>query len=407
MEIRPILSSLLRNKTGSLLVVLQIAITMAVIVNALFIIVQRLEKINRDPGIDVANMFAFQSWGFANGYNHEASVRADIDFISRLPGVLGVTSIDQLPVSNGGSAQGFRATPEDEDAEGAPQPSVTANYFNVTEDAAAAFGYELAAGRGFRAEEIGFLEQNSSAFPPVVIVTKDLATKVFGTEDALGKTIYSHLGAPAEVVGLIEHMHGSWVGWEDLTNVMMLPGVPPGPFIRYIVRTEPGRSNEVMRQVEEQLQPLNDTRMLRKFQPYSEIVAHSYRTDHSMTVLLMCTVFLLVSITSLGIVGLASFAVRQRTKQIGTRRAIGATRLDIMRYFMVENWLVTTIGVVAGAVLAVGFNMWLVDTYELEKLNWLYLPLGMVALWIMGQLAVLVPAIRAANIAPAIATRTV
>ena len=51
--------------------------------------------------------------------------------------------------------------------------------------------------------------------------------------------------------------------------------------------------------------------------------------------------------------------------------------------------------------------MWLVDTYELEKLNWLYLPLGMVALWIIGQLAVLVPAIRAANIAPAIATRTV
>jgi putative ABC transport system permease protein len=147
--------------------------------------------------------------------------------------------------------------------------------------------------------------------------------------------------------------------------------------------------------------------MLRKFEPYTEIVARSYQRDHSMTVLLMCTVFLLVSITSLGIVGLASFAVRQRTKQIGTRRAIGATRLDIMRYFMVENWLVTSIGVVAGAVLAVGFNMWLVDTYELEKLNWLYLPLGMVALWIIGQLAVLVPAIRAANIAPAIATRTV
>jgi putative ABC transport system permease protein len=188
---------------------------------------------------------------------------------------------------------------------------------------------------------------------------------------------------------------------------MMLPGVPPGPFIRYIVRTEPGRAPEVMRQVEEQLAPLNDTRMLRKFEPYTEIVARSYQRDHSMTVLLMCTVFLLVSITSLGIVGLASFAARQRTKQIGTRRAIGATRLDIMRYFMVENWLVTSIGVVAGAVLAVGFNMWLVDTYELEKLNWLYLPLGMVALWIIGQLAVLVPAIRAANIAPAIATRTV
>lgn len=407
MEIRPILSALLRNRTASMLVILQIAITMAVIVNALFIIVQRLEKINRDPGIDVPNMFAFQSWGFTDGYNHEASVRQDVDFISRLPGVVGVTTIDSMPISNGGSAQGFRATAESEDAEGAPLPTVTANYFNVNDQASAALGFEMAAGRDFYPEEIGFREQNSSAFPPVAIMTRTLAKKIFGTEDALGMTMYNDLGSPAEVVGLIEHMHGSWVGWDELENVLLLPRVPPGPFIRYVVRTEPGRTDDIMRQVEEQLPALNDDRMLRLFQPYAEIQARSYQRDHSMTVLLISTVILLVSITSLGIVGLASFAVRQRTKQIGTRRAIGATRLDIMRYFMVENWLVTTMGVVLGAILAVAFNVWLVDTYALEKLNWVYLPVGMVTLWILGQLAVLVPAIRAARIAPAIATRTV
>ena len=407
MEIRPILSALLRNKTGAVLVVLQIAITMAVIVNALFIINQRLEKMNRDPGIDVANMISFQSWGFAEGYNHEAAVRQDVDFISSLPGVIGVTPARSLPLSNGGSANDFRATPEEEDADGNALPSVNANTYHMNEQAIDALGVKLASGRSFFAEEINFREQNSAAFVPVVIMTKALAKNTFGTEDALGKTLYDYYGEPAEVVGLIEHMQGAWVDWDELNNVLIMPGIAFGPFLRYMVRVEPGRRDEVIGVLEEQLPGINHSRMIRRIVPYTDIVARSYRRDHSMTILLMSTVFLLVSITSLGIIGLASFAVRQRTKQIGTRRAIGATRFDIMRYFMVENLLVTTVGVAVGSVLAVTFNIWLVNEYSLEKLDLLYIPLGVVTLWILGQLAVLVPAIKASSIAPAIATRSV
>ena len=143
MEIRPILSALLRNKTGAVLVVLQIAITMAVIVNSLFIINQRLEKMNREPGFDVPNMIAFQSWGFAEDYNHEVSVRADVAFIASLPGVIGVTPSRSLPLSNGGDANDFRATAELEDAEGNFLPSVNANTYYMNEQAIDALGVEL------------------------------------------------------------------------------------------------------------------------------------------------------------------------------------------------------------------------------------------------------------------------
>ena len=407
MEIRPILSALLRNKTGAVLVVMQIAITMAVIVNALFIINERLDKMNRDPGFDVENMIAFQSWGFAEDYNHEAAVKQDVDFISSLPGVIGVTPSRALPLSNGGSANDFRATPEEEDADGNTLPSVNANYYYLNEQAIDALGVELAEGRPFYAEEINFREQNSAAFVPVVIMTKTLAKQLFDTEDALGKTVYNFYGEPAEVVGLIEHMQGAWIDWDELENVLIMPGVFPGPFLRYMVRVEPGRRDELIGVLEEQLPAVNPSRMIRRIEPYTDIVARSYRRDHSMTILLMSTVFLLVSITGLGIIGLASFAVRQRTKQIGTRRAIGATRADIMRYFMIENLLVTTLGVIVGGVLAVAFNIWLVNEYSLEKLDLLYIPMGVVTLWILGQMAVLVPAIRASGIAPAIATRSV
>ena len=116
---------------------------------------------------------------------------------------------------------------------------------------------------------------------------------------------------------------------------------------------------------------------------------------------------LMVLMTALGIVGLASFYVNARRKQIGTRRAVGARRIDIMRYFMLENWLLTTGGVILGTMLAFGFGQWLSSQYSLPRLEPLYVVSGVVLLWILGQLAVFVPARRAAAIPPAIATRTV
>ena len=231
MGIRPILSALLRNKTGAVLVVLQIAITMAVIVNALFIINERLEKMNRDPGFDVANMITFQSWGFAEDYDHESSVRQDVTFISSLPGVVGVTASRSIPLSNGGSMNEFRVTPDLEDADGNTMPSVDVNYYYMNDQAIEALGVDLIAGRSFYAEEIEFREQNSSKFAPVVMMTRALAQSAFGTEDAVGKTIYDYFGSPAEVIGIIDEMQGAWVDWDELGNVMIAPGVSFGPFL--------------------------------------------------------------------------------------------------------------------------------------------------------------------------------
>ena len=407
MDIQPILSALSRNRTSAILVVLQIALTMAVVVNAAFIINERLAKMNRDPGIDVDNIITFQSWGFSESYNHESAVTRDLDYLESLPGVVAVTTTRNLPLSGGGGANDYRAVPEQFDADGNDTPTVNANFYYMTEQAVDALGVKLSAGRSFFPEEVVFREANSSEFVPSVIITEALAERLFGTRDALSQTVYDFYGNPAEVVGVIEHMHGAWVDEEDLTSIIIMPGVVPGPFLRYIVRTEPGRRDELIATIEEELPRLDRSRMIRRFSTMSDVLKHAYSQDQSMTILLLTTVILLVSITSLGIIGLASFAVRQRMKQIGTRRAIGATRAQIMHYFMVENWLVTTIGVTIGTAFSIAFNVWLVDTYDLEKLDWAYIPVGIVFLWILGQLAVLVPAIRASSIPPAVATRSV
>ncbi len=115
----------------------------------------------------------------------------------------------------------------------------------------------------------------------------------------------------------------------------------------------------------------------------------------------------LLLITALGIVGMASFWVAQRTKQIGTRRALGATRGDILRYFMTENFVITTLGLAAGALLTYAFNYWLITHYQAQRLPLAYLGGGVLALWLLGQIAVFGPATRASRVPPAVATRSV
>ena len=89
------------------------------------------------------------------------------------------------------------------------------------------------------------------------------------------------------------------------------------------------------------------------------------------------------------------------------RRALGATRGQILRYFQTENFIIVTAGVVLGMMLAYGINQWLMGKYELPRLPWFYLPIGAVTLWLLGQMAVLWPALRAASTPPATATRSV
>jgi putative ABC transport system permease protein len=138
-----------------------------------------------------------------------------------------------------------------------------------------------------------------------------------------------------------------------------------------------------------------------------ETRTRSYLEDAAMIRLLVFIVSLLTAITGLGIVGLASFNVARRTKQIGTRRALGASRPAILRYFLLENFLVSGVGIVTGAALAVGLNIWMVQVFDLTPLAWYIIPLAMVALGLVGQAAVFGPARRASLVSPAVATRAV
>ncbi|HEY4366891.1 MAG TPA: FtsX-like permease family protein [Steroidobacteraceae bacterium] len=401
MEFRPILSAMLRNKTGVILVGLQIALTLAVVANAVFIIAQRAEKIGRDPGFDSANTFFVQSYGYGPKYDQRDTIRRDLDMIRALPGIVAAASISGIPLSGGGSASNYGITGEKD------TQKINANYYETDEQGLAALGVKLAEGRAFTEAEVQYNPKSTSDFVPSVIVTRDLARALYGDQPALGKNIYDGLGQSAVIVGVIDHMLGAWVDWDKLSQVIFYPRLHEGPTSRYVVRAEPGRRDALIAEVERKLSEADITRAITWVRPHSFYMDKSYRADSRMIIFLSVMAALIFIVTALGIVGLASFHVNVRTKQIGTRRAVGARRIDIIRYFMLENWLLTTGGVVVGTLMAFALGHWLSTAYALPRLQPIYVGVGVITLWILGQLAVFIPARRAAAIPPAMATRTV
>jgi putative ABC transport system permease protein len=86
---------------------------------------------------------------------------------------------------------------------------------------------------------------------------------------------------------------------------------------------------------------------------------------------------------------------------------VGARRMDIVRHFLVENWMITSAGIVAGCGAALGIGYWISVEYELPRLDLYYLVGGVLTIWLIGLFAALQPARRASAISPAVATRTV
>ncbi|GAB4192263.1 MAG: ABC transporter permease [Wenzhouxiangellaceae bacterium] len=402
MEIRPILSAMWRNKTGAVLIAMQIAFTLAVVANSVFIIYQRWEKVNRPHGMDIENIIHVSNMVPSRDINIRQAMEADLRALRNIPGVIDATPSANVPLSGSGWGSGLYRNPDDDSTR------ASAAMFSVDDHAVNTFGINLIAGRDFNPDDVRWQIRRDNTSAPNIIISQAMADELFPDGNALNQTIYDDDGSALTIIGIMERMHGSWVSWDKLENTWLNPLVRAASnSTHYLIRVEPGLADQMMPVIEETLREVNPRRVLPLMRTMAEGAANSYRIDRTMIWVLLTVVGLLIVITAVGIIGLAAFSVSQRTRQIGTRRALGARRNQIMRYFLVENWLITSIGLALGMLLATGFNYWLVTSFELERMDWYYVPGGMALLWLLGLAAVFGPARRASQVSPAIATRTV
>lgn len=409
MEIRPILSALLRNKTGPILVAMQVALSLAILANALHIVNERREVAARPSGLsDEAATFYFSVRNLNQDTPEQmlATIKRELDVLRAVPGVVAAGQVSQMPMSQSGSTTSISADPRQE------RESAYASIYASDGSMVKTFGLTLVEGRDFLPHEIPEVNEAAENRPPeTIIMTKALAEKLWPGAPAVGRRMYFGTGNEARgalVVGVVERLQSvhAEVGMEGEYSVVMPVFSYGRPGTTYAMRAEAGQRDRVMQEAEQALRKSAATPMILRIKTVEGDRQDRYRADVALSWMLVTVSVLLLLVTCSGIVGMASLWVTQRRKQIGVRRALGARKVDILRYFILENVLITSAGVFGGVLLGVGLNQLLVSKLEMTRLPLVYLVGGAFMFWTIGILAAYGPAWRAASTSPALATRS-
>jgi len=422
MEIGPILRAIRRNKARFGLIAAEVALTLAVVVNCVALIGDARRKMAHPSGFDDDNLLTVDSSPFGEAFK-EATYRkhaldADLATMRATPGVRAAMNTRFVPWGGGGSSGELKQV-------GSAGPLMRTQQYSVDEGLIDTLDLRLIEGRQFTRQEVDRYTQQlndlfaserprgpdghpKDKFLQEIVISRAFAEKVFGKAPSyLGKMLEDSDTVQYRVIGVIDEFFNPypWPIDEDVIFFANLGSSYEGGS-RYLVRTEPGKAAGMVRTLEDTLSKLNDQRTVR-VQRMTEIKQNFFGPQRVMTWLMGLVVALLVLVTGLGIVGITSFLVTERTRQIGTRRALGARMVDILRYFLLENWMVTTIGILVGVGLAIGLNVALLTVIEGAKVGPGIIIAGAVLLWLIGLGSALVPALRAARTSPAVATRSV
>jgi putative ABC transport system permease protein len=406
MDVLPILRALRRNKVGAMLIALQIALTLAIVSNSLSMIQQRVKWMERPSGIDEANIFALQNSWAQDPPDLKGRIEGDLAALRALPGVIDAEATNSTPLGGNEWHWPLAKAPNQE------RLSAYAGVYCVDEHGLAAYGLNLISGRWFTPAEVGEIHDRETKFPAGLVVTQNIAKALFPNGHALGAVLYFFPTGSSRIVGIVERAQrpGDALGGSPWGNPwaeysIFIPYQLLNNGLLYVVRTRPGLQAALMQAAPAKLREATRQRIIQDLQPYSEIRRRAHRRHRATVIMLGALSVLLLAITACGIVGLTMYWVGQRRRQIGMRRALGARRIDILRYFHMENMLIAGTGSLLGIALGLAGNTWLTARLELTRMSLPYAGIGALIVLGLCQVAVLCPALRAAAVPPAIATR--
>ncbi|HEY1589592.1 MAG TPA: FtsX-like permease family protein [Rhodanobacter sp.] len=410
MDILPILSTLRRHKLTAWLLILEIALTCAIVCNAVFLIGQRLQRMDMPSGVAEHELLQIQVADVTAPSNPYARLAEDVAALRQVPGVLSVASSNQVPFGGSSSNGNIRLDPN--------QPERTLNattYFG--ENLVPTFGSRLVSGRDLQPDDYVSVEEalkalgtgDSKSLPHVTLITRVMAERLWPGQNPLGRLIYLTPTVGLRVVGVVDSLaRPNAYDTAKAQYTMVVPlRMGADKDLDYVIRTRPEDRANVLAAALAALKKVDPQRVVTTKRSFDEVRRKFFQDDRAMAGMLVGVIAALLIVTALGIVGLASFWVAQRRRTIGVRRALGATRGNILHYFQTENFVLATLGIALGMVLAYGINLFLMSHYELPRLPGIYFPVGAVLLWLIGQVAVLGPALRAAAVPPVVATRSV
>ena len=393
----PTWRALLRKRSLYFAVVLQIGIGFAVVVQSTLLAQGFLATAHQATGWDQENVVLVTAERYDANFDAETMRGRDLHGLQGIDGVEGVEVMHKPPQSRRDVAD-YLVSREGTTAQvwslsGGPR---------VTE----LLGAELVAGRAPVASDVELTAEGG----PIAAVLSAAMVEVLwpGTpaHEVIGRILTSpSRGRDVVVVGVVATAI-SPAPFMPLCEqtVIYAAEVPAQRRAHFVLHVQPGRTASVITAAHEVL-ARNDPARFTAVRTLDEQRRHTVRNALGAPRIIWTVNAIVIGVMLFGSLGMASFLVTERTRQIGIRRALGARRDDIVGYFLVENFLVTTVGLVLGLPLNLLLHEVLLRFGSHVELSGWVIAAAAFKFWTIGLIAALVPALRASRIPPVVASK--
>ena len=342
--------SLSRNRTRAALVAGEIAVALMLLIGAGLMIQSffRLERVA--PGFEADHILSMHvnlaSTRYADDQKAADGLAEILRRIEQIPQVSSAGSIRWPPLTGLGAATGFyiadRPKPGPGEGLGAAISIVTPGYF-------ASLNIPLLRGRLFTARD-------RAGMPQVALITQSLARRYFQGVDPVGQRLFVEWGrdTPYEIVGVIGDVKHDGLDKVSTPTIYFPEAQEPERAATLMIRTS-ADPMKLAPMVEQVIHAYDKDQAIANIQPLDAILAKSIARPRSQSVLLAVFAGIALLLAMIGIFGVMSYSVLQRTREIGIRVALGASRNEVLRLVVGQGAVLAAIGIAVG--LAVAFAL--------------------------------------------------
>ncbi len=382
-----------------MLVVTEIALAVVLVVGSGLLIRSFIALIDVNPGFNATNLLTAQTWlplpQYAKAPQQLAFFQEVLRRVKHLPGVVDAAAAGSLPFAGFESRDRVSVEGAAEVPPGA-EPMIATT--PVSEDYFRTLGVPLVAGRLFTA-------QDAEGSPPVIVVNQAFANHFFAGRTAIGRRVQFNGKVGKEIVGVVGDVLHLGLDQPSEPEVFVPFLQSPEPYVYFMLRvaSEPSRLVSGVRLAVEAVD---------KNQPIFDVQTMQHRI--AMTIgsrrfsMFLLTVFALLALTlaAVGLYGVVSYSVSQRTHEIGIRVALGAGRHDVVRMVLGQGLRLTLIGLSLGFPAAFGLARFLASLlYEVRPADHLTFLTVAILVGVVALFATIVPARRATKVDPMVALR--
>ena len=389
-----------RHRLHQALIISEVALTLVLLIGAGLLIRSFLRLRNVNTGLDPRGVLTMQivlpAARYANSTQQTAFYDQLLEKVKSVPGVTAAGTTTRLHLDESGTT--VRFFPEGQADLGLQNPQarlrvVSPQYFET-------LGIPLVQGRMFT-------ERDTAAGPRVMLINESMARRSFPNQNPIGKKItYTTDRLQCEVVGVTRNAKTSMIETQSPEEVYVPYSQRNAPSVTLVVRGDGADPLSLSQEVRSQVQAVDKDQAVAKIRTMDQVIAATLSQPRFTAMLLLIFAAVALVLASIGIYGVMSYSVTERTKEFGIMMAVGARQRDVLKMVLGQGLILAAIGVVVGLLAIIPLRRVLLSqVFGISATDPLTLVTVSLLLMTVALLACYIPALRATRVDPLDALR--